>query len=72
MEEVFKFFSKEMCNNPELYTDSQSNTVNYTKLAEAYLTEKNIEIESEEENTVFEAVIDWFLQWEGRYFFNNN
>ena len=63
------FFANELKNNLNLYLDSSCNTINLTTLAECYINQYNVATESEEE--VFEAVIDWFDSWSGRFKFNN-
>lgn len=63
------FFAKELRNNLNLYLDKTTNEINFTTLGECYINQYNVAPESEEE--VFEAVIDWFESWSGRFKFNN-
>ena len=67
---LYPYFEREMNENPELYVDS-SNTFVSTYLAEAYLNE-NEDLPEDEEEDVYDAVIDWFEQWEGRHKYNND
>jgi hypothetical protein len=68
---LFKFCSIEMQINSELYIDPTCNQINFTKLAESFLSENNIEIGSNEESEIFELVIDWFNQWKFKSKYNN-
>ena len=63
------FFASELRNNLNLYLDKSCNQINLTTLAECYINQYNVLSDSEEE--VFEAVIDWFESWSGRFNFNN-
>lgn len=63
------YFVRELANNPELYVDKSTNTVNLTTLAECYINDYNVQPKMEEE--VFEGVVDWFENWSGRNKYNN-
>ena len=64
---LYKYFASEIKHNPNLYVDVLTNTLDFTLLAESYLYDNNIE----DENEVFEAVIDWFNGWTGKTNYNN-
>lgn len=63
------YFVNELKNNLNLYLDRSTNEINLTTLSESYIHEFNVDLEEEEE--VFEFVIDWFETWSGRSKFNN-
>ena len=63
------YFANELKNNLNLYLDRSSNEINLTTLSESYIHEFNVDLEEEEE--VFEFVVDWFETWLGRSKFNN-
>ena len=70
--DLFTYFATEMRKNTSLYVDTTCNQVNLTLLAESYLFDhEEIEAGSDEETTVFEAVVDWYNQWTGKTRYNN-
>jgi hypothetical protein len=59
---VFNYCQNELKNYPELYLDKITNEINTTLLAESFINENNIDSEDEEE--VFDFVLDWSFQYQ--------
>lgn len=59
---VFNYCQNELKNYPELYLDKITNEINTTLLAESFINENNIDSEDEEE--IFDFVLDWSFQYQ--------
>ena len=59
---VFNYCQNELKNYPELYLDKITNEINTALMAESFINENNID--SEDEEDVFDFVLEWWLQYQ--------